>query len=101
MTKATPDGVVHGHGVVIKTENSANTAKAADETLLLDVFFADRPTAELTDRIGVFIALNAFHSWRELFYMLFEDFYNPVGGVAVAKNIRRAGHTGVRARISI
>lgn len=101
MTKAAPDGVIHGNSVVVKTENSANPAKSTYEALFLDVFFADRPTAELTDRIRVFIALDAFHSEPVLFNMLFEDFHNPFSGVSIAEDIRGAGHAGVGTGVGI
>ena len=60
MTKPAPDSIIHGYSVFFD-EKSAATGESGYETLLQDVFFADRPAAELTNGICLFIAFDTFH----------------------------------------
>ncbi len=61
MAQPAPDGILNGYSVVVKTPKSPNTSEASYKPLLKNVFLTNRTTTELANRIGLFIAFDAFH----------------------------------------
>jgi hypothetical protein len=61
LTLTAPNCLFNAEAVIGKTQHAASAGEAGYVPSFLDVFFANRPAAELADRAGFLFTGNAFH----------------------------------------